>query len=105
MNQTVSDYRFKFSVVTAVYNVEPYLAEAIESILAQDIGFEESVEMVLVDDGSTDGSGAICDEYQQKFPNNIKVLHKKTVALHVPAIPESAIAKDSISVLWTLMTD
>lgn len=77
MNQTVSDYRFKFSVVTAVYNVEPYLAEAIESILAQDIGFEESVEMVLVDDGSTDGSGAICDEYQQKFPNNIKVIHKE----------------------------
>ena len=77
MNQTVSDYHFKFSVVTAVYNVEPYLAEAIESILAQDIGFEESVEMVLVDDGSTDGSGAICDEYQQKFPNNIKVIHKK----------------------------
>ena len=69
MNPTVSDYRFKFSVVTAVYNVEPYLTEAIESILAQDIGFEESVEMVLVDDGSTDGSGAICDEYQQKFPN------------------------------------
>ena len=77
MNQTVSDYRFKFSVVTAVYNVEPYLAEAIESILAQDIGFEESVEMILVDDGSTDGSGAICDEYQQKFPDNIKVIHKE----------------------------
>ena len=50
MNQTVSDYRFKFSVVTAVYNVEPYLAEAIESILTQDIGFEESVEIILVDD-------------------------------------------------------
>ena len=77
MNQTVSDYRFKFSVVTAVYNVEPYLAEAIESILTQDIGFEESVEMILVDDGSTDGSGAICDEYQQKFPDNIKVIHKE----------------------------
>ena len=77
MNQTVSDYRFKFSVVTAVYNVEPYLAEAIESILTQDIGFEESVEMILVDDGSTDRSGAICDEYQQKFPDNIKVIHKE----------------------------
>ena len=76
MNQTVSDYHFKFSVVTAVYNVEPYLAEAIESILTQDIGFEESVEMILVDDGSTDRSGAICDEYQQKFPDNIKVIHK-----------------------------
>ena len=77
MNQTVSDYRFKFSVVTAVYNVEPYLAEAIESILAQDIGFEESVEIILIDDGSTDRSGAICDEYQQKFPDNIKVIHKE----------------------------
>ena len=77
MNQTVSDYRFKFSVVTAVYNVEPYLAEAIESILTQDIGFEESVEIILVDDGSTDRSGAICDEYQQKFPDNIKVIHKE----------------------------
>lgn len=77
MNQTVSDYRFKFSVVTAVYNVEPYLAEAIESILTQDIGFEGSVEMILVDDGSTDGSGAICDKYQQQFPNNIKVIHKE----------------------------
>jgi hypothetical protein len=52
MNQTVSDYRFKFSVVTAVYNVEPYLAEAIESILAQDIGFEESVEMVRMTEQS-----------------------------------------------------
>ena len=77
MNQTVSDYRFKFSVVTAVYNVEPYLAEAIESILTQDIGFEESVEIILVDDGSTDRSSAICDEYQQKFPDNIKVIHKE----------------------------
>ena len=77
MNQTVSDYRFKFSVVTAVYNVEPYLEEAIESIVAQDIGFEKSVEMILVDDGSTDGSGAICDKYQQRFPNNIKVIHKE----------------------------
>ena len=81
MNQTVSDYRFKFSVVTAVYNVEPYLAEAIESILTQDIGFEESVEIILVDDGSTDRSGAICDEYQQKFPNNIKVIHKENGGL------------------------
>ena len=77
MNQTHSDCRFKFSVVTAIYNVEPYLEEAIESILSQDIGFGESVEMILVDDGSTDGSGAICDKYQQKFPHNIKVIHKE----------------------------
>ena len=69
--------RFKFSIVMAVYNVENYLEEAIESIIHQDIGFRDSVEMILVDDGSTDESGRICDSYQRKYPDNIKVIHKK----------------------------
>ena len=77
MNQTVSDYRFKFSVVTAVYNVEPYLAEAIESILAQDIGFEESVEMVLVDDGSTDNTGNLVKRFQQEADFDIRYYHQE----------------------------
>ena len=107
MNQTVSDYRFKFSVVTAVYNVEPYLAEAIESILTQDIGFEESVEIILVDDGSTDRSGAICDEYQQKFPDNIKVIHKENGgACIMPEMTESGHCRGTVlSVSWTPMTN
>ena len=53
-----------------------YLSEAIESILCQDIGFKDSVELILVDDGSTDSSGKICDHYQTLYPDNIKVLHK-----------------------------
>ena len=89
MNQTVSDYRFKFSVVTAVYNVEPYLAEAIESILT--VLQMDPVQSVM--------------NISRNFQTILKYYTKKTVALHVPAIPESAIAKDSISVLWTLMTD
>lgn len=76
--------RFKFSIVMAVYNVENYLEEAIESIIHQDIGFRDSVEMILVDDGSTDESGRICDSYQRKYPDNIKVIHKKTEGFPLP---------------------
>lgn len=74
MKQANTD--FKFSIVSAVYNVENYLSEAIESIINQDIGFKDSVELILVDDGSSDHSGKICDEYQKKYPENIKVIHK-----------------------------
>lgn len=70
------DYKFKFSIITAVYNVEAYLDAAIESIINQNIGFLKNVQIILVDDGSTDGSPAICDEYAQKYPNNIFVVHK-----------------------------
>ena len=76
MNHKSETYSFKFSVITAVYNVASYLSEAIESILCQDIGFKDSVELILVDDGSTDSSGKICDHYQTLSPDNIKVLHK-----------------------------
>ena len=68
--------RFDFSIIMAVYNVEPYLREAIESVVKQDIGFENHVQVILVDDGSPDGSGAICDEYAAKYPENIIVLHQ-----------------------------
>ena len=76
MNHKSETYSFKFSVITAVYNVASYLSEAIESILCQDIGFKDSVELILVDDGSTDSSSEICDHYQTLYPENIKVLHK-----------------------------
>lgn len=68
---------FKFSVVMAAYNTEPFLAESIESLLAQDIGFQENIQLILVDDGSTDGTGRICDEYGAKYPENILVIHKE----------------------------
>lgn len=69
-------YKYKVSVVMAVYNVEPFLREAIDSVIAQDMGFE-NIQLILVDDGSPDGSGAICDEYAAKYPNNIVVIHKE----------------------------
>ena len=72
----MADYKYKFSIVTAVYNVELYVAETIESIIAQDIGFE-NIQLILVDDGTPDNSGAICDEYAKKYPDNIVVVHKE----------------------------
>ena len=55
-------YKFKFSVVMAVYGVEEYLAEAMNSLICQSVGFE-NIQVILVDDGSPDNSGRLCDEY------------------------------------------
>lgn len=63
-----------FSIIVPVYNVEKYLEECLESIICQIDNAEDS-EIILVDDGSIDRSGAICDEYQKKNPNLIKVFH------------------------------
>ena len=62
----------KFSIVVPVYNVENYLAECLESVLSQTY---QNYELILVNDGSTDNSGSICDEYSQKH-DFIKAFHK-----------------------------
>ena len=63
----------KLSVIVPVYNTEKYLRECIDSILAQTF---TDFELILVNDGSTDGSGAICDEYAGKDPR-IRVIHQE----------------------------
>lgn len=65
------------SVIVPVYNVEKYLKRCVESILAQT---ERDLEIILVDDGSTDSSGKICDEYAQKYAR-VKVIHKENGGL------------------------
>ena len=65
------------SVIVAVYNIEEYLPRCIDSILAQTY---RNLEIILVDDGSTDSSGGICDDYAQK-DRRIKVIHKKNGGL------------------------
>ncbi len=61
------------SIIMPVYKVEDYVARAIESILCQTFG---DFEFLIVDDGSPDRSGEICDEYAQKDPR-IRVIHKE----------------------------
>jgi len=62
-----------FSILVPVYNSEKYLGDCVESVLQQS---EQDFELVLVDDGSTDGGGALCDRYQVQFPEKIRVIHQ-----------------------------
>ena len=68
--------KFKFSIIIAVYNVEKYIKEGIDSIVNQTMSFIDNVEIILVYDGSTDNSAVICKEYEKKYPNNIKYIYK-----------------------------
>lgn len=65
------------SVIVPVYNVSRYLDECLESITRQTY---TDVEIILIDDGSTDTSGAICDSYSER-DNRIKVIHQKNSGL------------------------
>ncbi|MFG2945774.1 glycosyltransferase family 2 protein [Streptomyces adustus] len=63
------------SVVVAVYNTMPYLTECLNSLIGQSIGLDR-LEIVAVDDGSTDDSGAELDRFAQRYPDTVKVLHQ-----------------------------
>ena len=65
------------SIIVPIYNVEKQLSECIESILNQTF---MNFELILVDDGSPDKCGEICDEYEKK-DKRIKVIHKKNGGL------------------------
>lgn len=65
------------SVVVPVYNVAQYLPDCMNSIFAQNVA---DMEVILVDDGSTDNSGALCDQYTKKY-GNVKVIHQKNAGL------------------------
>lgn len=67
------------SIVVPVYNVEEFLPKCIDSLLNQDLSAED-YEIILVDDGSPDRCGAICDEYASKY-GNIRVVHRKNGGL------------------------
>ncbi len=62
----------KVSVIVPVYNVEPYLRQCLDSIVSQTL---KDIEIILIDDGSTDNSGKVCDEYKNR-DDRIKVIHK-----------------------------
>ena len=66
-----------FSIIIPIYNVEKYLRQCIDSVLAE---IFSDCEIILVNDGSPDGCGEICDEYANKY-SHIKVIHKQNGGL------------------------
>lgn len=67
----------KISVIVPVYNVEKYIKQCIESIMAQTY---KNLEIILINDGTKDNSGIICDNYAKK-DSRIKVIHQKNMGL------------------------
>ncbi|HSI68468.1 MAG TPA: glycosyltransferase [Planococcus sp. (in: firmicutes)] len=67
----------KISVIIPVYNVEDYLVKCVDSVIHQT---HKNLEILLVNDGSTDGSGAICDSLEQT-DSRVKVIHKENGGL------------------------
>lgn len=69
----------KLSIIVPVYNVEAFLTKCVDSLLAQDLP-EDDFEIILVDDGSTDSSGALCDTLAAEH-GNIRVIHQQNRGL------------------------
>lgn len=105
------------SILAPVYNVEKYLAKCLDSIFSQ---IADDCEVILVDDGSTDGCGNICDEYQQRYPNLCKVYHKENQGAYPTRNfaldkargeyiwlidPDDYIEKDAITVIKSIVSE
>lgn len=68
---------FQYTVVSAVYNVAPYLNDYFNSLIKQTLLFKKHIHLILVDDGSTDDSAKIIQQWQQRFPDNIQYVYKE----------------------------
>ena len=64
----------KVSVIIPAYNTETYIKQCIESILQQTL---REIEIIVVDDGSSDGTLNILTEYENNYPEKIRVFHKE----------------------------
>ena len=87
---------FPISIVVAMYNVENYLEETLESVLDQDIGFIQNIQLVLVDDGSTDSTLEIACGYQRRYPHNVVVSVQEHAGVSVARRNGLALAQGAI---------
>ena len=104
------------SIIIPVYNSDKYLKRCLESVINQDF---DKIEIILVDDGSTDDSGQICDEYTKKY-SNVFVYHKNNEGASLARMfglrkakgeyvtfvdSDDWIDKEYLSMLYKLLTD
>lgn len=68
---------YQYTVISAIYNVEQYLNDFIESLVKQRLDFRKHIQLILVDDGSIDNSAKIIQRWQKKYPHNIIYIYKE----------------------------
>ena len=66
-------YQYKVSVIVPCYNAKIWLDQCLESLVKQTL---QEIEIICVNDGSTDGTGNKLDKWQTQYPNKIKVIHQ-----------------------------
>ena len=76
----MTDKKPFFSIIIPVYNSEKYLNECLESIFAQTCS---DFELILVDDESEDRSGFICEEWKEKYPDKVQIIHQKNTGVYI----------------------
>ena len=77
----MSNYKYKFSVVIPIYNVEKFLEELIKSVINQTIDFQKNIQLILVNDGSKDNSEKICLKYKRKYPKNVVYIFQENAGV------------------------
>ena len=93
----------RFSIITPVYNAELYLDQCIQSVICQSLNFTQNVELILVNDGSTDGSGKICEKYKQNYPHNVQYIYQENAG--VSAARNRGLAAASGNIIGFLDSD
>lgn len=74
------DYKYKFSIIIPVYDVEDYIEETIESVVNQTIGIE-NIQIIFINDGSPDNSEEICLKYKEQYPDNITYIKQENAGV------------------------
>lgn len=68
---------YQYTVISAIYNVDRYLNDFIESLIKQRLDFRKHIQLILVDDGSIDNSAEIIQRWQKRYPHNITYIYKE----------------------------
>ena len=70
--------QLNFSVIIATYNSEKWIGACLDSLVSQNVGFEKNIEIIIVDDCSSDNTKSVCLKWAAEYPDNIKFIEKDT---------------------------